>query len=130
MDKKVLFIFFVITVFVTGCKKLVLYENSDYQGVWKTECMGHGCDSHVIIIGDDNTAEYYTEGQEIELVHYKGKARIKDDVLKIGVAHSFHVDQPPTAKSDTVFSSCQCTFGEAFVYSWYMIIDNNTYYKQ
>ena len=129
MRKKILYLI-VITAFVCSCKKLILNENPDYEGVWETECLGHGCDVHTLIIREDNTGEYRTSGQEIENVNYKGKVRIKDDVLQIGVKNKFNINEHPTAKNDTVTSYCQCLWGEKMVYSWYMIIDNITYYKE
>ncbi len=130
MKKAALFILFFVIIFASACKKPVLNENPDYAGVWKTECLGNGCNQHILIIRNDNTGEYYTEGQDIESVSYEGKVRIKDDVLKIGLVNSFHINEPPTEKYDSVFSYCQCSYGEVYVYSWYMVIDDMTYYKQ
>ncbi|HRZ42557.1 MAG TPA: hypothetical protein P5228_07635 [Bacteroidales bacterium] len=129
MNKTVV-LFTLLTLLSFGCKKQILDENPDYEGVWKSECFGMGCDRYTLTIKSDNTGEYIASGQEIENVHYKGTVRIKDNTLKIGLNHAFTVNTPPTEKHDTVTSYCQCLYGEEMVYSRYLTIDNITFYKE
>ncbi|PLX06629.1 MAG: hypothetical protein C0596_15015 [Marinilabiliales bacterium] len=130
MKKTALYILFFVLVFSSACKKLVVDENSDFVGVWKTECFGEGCNQHTLIIRNDNTGEYYTDGQNLEPVSYKGKVRINDNVLKIGVIHKFEIDQVPTEENDSIIIYCPCHYGDVYNYTWYMEIDGLRYYKQ
>jgi hypothetical protein len=89
--------------------------------------MGNDCDSYTIIINSDNSGEYLSSSPE-EDIHFTGKARIKDNTLKIGL-HKFAINTFPTSSVDTleVCSACDCV--SFYPYSAYLIIDNITYYK-
>ncbi|MFT6716784.1 MAG: hypothetical protein ACJA0Q_001432 [Saprospiraceae bacterium] len=128
MKKLQVLLFILCIISLTNCKKKVLDENPDFEGVWESESVGDVCSKHTVIIDKDNKGSYRYWSAGADEDDDEGTVRIKDDCLKIGTFKKFKINEMPTSSNGTINECSSCFCGD-HRYTDYMVLDHIKYYK-